>query len=97
MTTQDPRGVVTGIAAGAALNESDQGQRPDDDGVPVGAADRDADRVASGADPATAGDQDEPSLREVMFGDNALDDDTPTDQGEPVGLADRNADAERSS
>jgi hypothetical protein len=95
MTTQDPRGVVTGIAAGAALNESDQGQRPDDDGVPVGAADRDADRAASGADSATTGEQDDPSLREVMFGDNALDDDNPTDQGENVGLADRDADADR--
>jgi hypothetical protein len=96
MTTQDPRGVVTGIAVHAALTESDQGQRPDDDAVPVGAADRDADRVASGADPGTAGDQGEPSLREVMFGDNALDDDNTTDQGETVGLADRDADAERS-
>jgi hypothetical protein len=97
MTTQDPRGLVAGIGAGAALNESDQGQRPDDDGVPVGAADRDADAASSGAGPEATGDQDDPSLREVMLGDNALDDDTATDQGEAVGLADRNADAERSS
>jgi hypothetical protein len=96
MTTQDPRGLVTGIAAGAALDESDQGRRPDDDGVPVGAADRDADADASGADSEATGDREEPSLREVMLGDDALDDDSSTDQGEAVGLADRNADAERS-
>ena len=95
MTTQDPRGVVTGIAADAALDESDQGQRSNDQGVPVGSADRDEDAARSGADVGETGDRG-PTLREVMLGDDALTDDEVIDEGEAVGVADRNADVENS-
>jgi hypothetical protein len=85
-----------GMAEGAADNQFGTGHTQDDRSEPVGAADRDADRVASGVDPEIVGDQGERSARSAMFGDNSLDDDAVTDDGQAVGLADRDADVERS-
>jgi hypothetical protein len=92
--SEDARSMAPGMAEAAADDDLVRtGHTDDDRGAPVGAADRDADAVRTGADP---GGSDE-SAREAMFGDYGVDDDATTDQGVDVGLADRDADVERSS
>jgi hypothetical protein len=92
--TEDARSMAPGMAESAAEDDLVRGGHTDDDrGAAVGAADRDADAVRSGADPGGSGE----SEREAMLGDYGVDDDAGTDQGEAVGLADRDADVERSS
>jgi hypothetical protein len=92
--SEDARSMAPGMAEAPADDDLVTGGHTDDDrGAATGAADRDADAVRSGADPAEPAQ----SAREAMLGDYGVDDDAMTDQGEPVGLADRDADVERST
>jgi hypothetical protein len=86
---------VPAAEALASLNESDKDDATDavtrDDGVPVGAADRDADIERSGGEAA-----DEPASEAEEWG-FGTDLDRQTDGGVPVGRADAEADRLRAA
>lgn len=92
---RDRDSAVPGSDAVAALNETDKDESTDavtqDDGVPVGAADRDADIERAGGE---AGEGPASEADEWGFG---TDLDRQTDGGVPVGRADAEADRLRAA